>query len=254
MDVILTGLLLSLFAGLSTAIGGMLVFLIKDFKKCYLAFSLAFATGIMITVSFIELLPTGIESIGYSNALIAFFAGTVMAFLIDYFVPHNYVMEKVSKGKNFNPRLFRVGLLIALGLAIHNFPEGFAVFAGNLNSLGLGIVIAIAIAIHNIPEGFAVSMPVYYATKNKRKAFLISFLSGIAEPVGAVIAAIVLLPFLSAQLIGASLAFVAGIMVYICIDELLPTAYACAGGKQHTMTFAFLLGSLIMGITLILLS
>jgi len=253
MDVILTGLLLSLFAGLSTAIGGMLVFLIKDFKKCYLAFSLAFATGVMITVSFIELLPTGIDAIGYTNALIAFFIGAAAAFLIDYFVPHNYIMENVSKGKDFNPQLFRVGLLVALGIAIHNFPEGFAVFAGNLNSLGLGIVIAVAIAIHNIPEGFAVSMPVYYATKNKRKAFFISFLSGIAEPVGAIIAALVLLPFLSAQLVGASLAFVAGIMVYICIDELLPTAYACAEGKPHTMTFAFLLGSLVMGITLILL-
>jgi len=253
MDVILTGLLLSLFAGLSTVIGSALIFLIRDFKKCYLAFSLAFATGVMITISFIELLPKGIESIGYTNALVAFFVGAIAAFLIDYFVPHTYEMEEFSNRKDFDPKLFRVGLLVALGIAIHNFPEGFAVFAGNLNSLELGAVIAIAIAIHNIPEGFAVSMPVYYATKNKRKAFFISFLSGIAEPVGAIIAALVLLPFLSAQLVGASLAFVAGIMVYICIDELLPTAYACAEGKPHTMTFAFLLGSLVMGITLILL-
>lgn len=253
MDAVLAGLLLSLFAGLSTAIGGALVFLINDFKRSYLAFSLAFATGVMITVSFIELLPTGMESFGYTNALAVFFAGAAVAFLVDYLVPHNYILEKVSNGKDFNPQLFRVGMFVALGLAIHNFPEGFAVFAGNLQSFELGIVIAIAVAIHNIPEGFAVSMPVYYATKNKKKAFLMSLLSGLAEPVGAVIAALVLLPFLSAQLIGASLAFVAGIMVYICIDELLPTAYACTDGKHHLMTFAFLLGSAVMGITLIFL-
>lgn len=253
MDVILTGLLLSLLAGLSTAIGGALVFLIKDCKKSYLAFALAFATGVMLTVSFIELLPTGIGSIGYVTALALFFIGAAAAFLIDHFIPHDYILEKASKGDDFNPQLFRVGLFAALGLAIHNFPEGFAVFAGNMNSLGLGIVIAIAVAIHNIPEGFAVSMPVYCATKNKRKAFFISFLSGIVEPIGALFAALVLLPFLSAQLIGASLALVAGIMVYICIDELLPAAYASADGKQHTMTFAFLLGSLVMGATLIFL-
>lgn len=253
MDAILTGLLLSLFAGLSTAMGGVLVFLIKDFKRCYLAFSLAFATGVMITISFVELLPTGMESFGYTGALAVFFVGAAVAFFIDYLVPHNYIMEKVSNDKDFNPQLFRVGLFVALGIAIHNFPEGFAVFAGNLASFKLGIVVAIALAIHNIPEGFAVSMPVYYATKNKRKAFLISLLSGLAEPVGAIIAALVLLPFLSAQLIGASLAFVAGVMVYICIDELLPTAYACAEGRQHNMTFAFLLGSAVMGLTLIFL-
>ncbi|MFA7709459.1 MAG: zinc transporter ZupT [archaeon] len=254
MNVILTGLLLSLFAGLSTAIGGALVFLIKDFKKSYLSFSLAFATGVMITVSFIELLPNGIAAIGYTNALIAFFVGAIFAFFIDFFIPHDYIMEKFSKDKGFDTKLFKVGLLMALGIAIHNFPEGFAVFAGNLSSFKVGIVIAIAIAIHNIPEGFAISMPIYYATKDKKKAFLFSLMSGMVEPLGALIAAVILLPFLSSQVIGASLAFVAGIMVYICIDELLPTAYACSEIKQHTMTFAFLLGSLVMGVTLILLS
>jgi ZIP family zinc transporter len=254
MNIILTGLLLSLLAGLSTAIGGALVFLIKDYKKSYLTFSLAFATGVMITVSFIELLPEGIMAIGYTNALIAFFIGSVFAFLIDYFTPHDYIMEKFSKTKDFDPKLFKVGLLVALGIAIHNLPEGFAIFAGNLSSFKFGLLITVAIAIHNIPEGFAVSMPIYYATKDKKKAFFASVYSGLAEPIGALLAALILLPFLSPQLIGASLAFVAGVMVYICIDELLPTAYACAEGKQHTMTFAFLLGSLIMGLTLILLS
>lgn len=254
MNIILTGILLSILAGLSTALGGALIFLIKDSKKSYLAFSLAFATGVMITISFIELLPEGIHAIGYTKALIAFFIGSAFAFLIDYFTPHTYIMEKFSKNKDFDPKLFKVGLLVALGIAIHNLPEGFAIFAGNLNSLKFGLLITVAIAIHNIPEGFAVSMPIFYATKNRKKAFFASVYSGLAEPIGAVIAAIILLPFLSEKIIGASLAFVAGVMVYICIDELLPTAYSSCDGKQHTMTFAFLLGSLIMGITLILLS
>ncbi|MCX6798562.1 MAG: zinc transporter ZupT [Candidatus Diapherotrites archaeon] len=253
MDAVATGLLLSLLAGLSTAIGGLSVFLIKRFKECYLAFSLSFSVGVMITVSFVELLPTAIESLGQVAGLAVFFAGAIAAFLIDYFVPHRYIMEKVSGNADFNPKLFRVGLFVAIGLAIHNLPEGFAVFAGNLQSLQLGVLLAIALAIHNIPEGMSVSIPVYYATKNRKKAFFISFLAGIVEPIGALIGALVLLPFLSAQTIGASLALVAGIMVYICIDELLPTAYSCAGVKSHVMTFAFLLGSAVMGLTIILL-
>ena len=254
MDVIQTGLLLSLLAGLSTAVGGLIVFFIREFKNWCLAFSIAFSTGAMITISFIELLPAGIESIGFTNALAAFFAGAGAIFLIDYIIPHRYMMEKVSNNSDFNPALFKVGLFVALGIAIHNLPEGFAVFAGNLHSPELGIILAVAVAIHNIPEGIAVAIPVYYATKKRKKAFLISFLSGIAEPAAAVIAALVLLPFLSVRLVGASLAFVAGVMVYICIDELLPAVYSCPNVKTHLATFAFLLGSMVVGATLILLT
>ena len=254
MDAIATGLLLALFAGLSTTIGSAIVFLIKKPKNNYLAFSLAFSTGVMITVSFIELLPVGIDKIGYANALAIFFGGAFLIFLIDYLVPHEYIMEKVSNAKGRSSKLLKTGLFAALGLAIHNFPEGFAVFAGSLQSIELGVVLAIAIAIHNIPEGIAVSIPVYFATKNKRKAFMISFFSGVAEPIGALIGALILLPFLSAELIGGSLAFVAGIMVYICIDELLPTAVIYAKGNSHLMTFGFLLGSIVMGATLALLA
>lgn len=254
MDAIITGLLLSLLAGLSTTIGSAVVFFIKGFNKCNLAFSLAFSTGVMITLSFIELLPQGIELLGYTTGLIMFFVGAALAFIIDYIVPHRYIMEKSKNNHDFNPKLFRVGLFVAIGLAIHNLPEGVAVFTGSLQSLQLGLIIAIAIAMHNIPEGISVAMPIYYATKNRNKAFYISFLSGITEPIGAILAALILLPFLSAQVIGASLAVVAGIMVYICIDELLPTAYQCSDKKSHNMTFAFLLGSILMGVTLILLA
>jgi len=254
MDVILTGLILALFAGLSTIIGSAIVFFIKEMKKSYLVFSLAFSTGVMITVSFIEMLPNGIEAIGYTKAIILFFAGAGIIFLIDYFVPHEYIMEKVSKGKKIDSKLLKTGIFVGLGLAIHNFPEGFAVFASNLHSAETGIIMAIAIAIHNIPEGIAVSIPVYFATKKKRKAFFVSFLSGMAEPLGAIIAALILLPFLSQELIGASLAFVAGIMVFICFNELIPTAKEYSNGNSHLMAFGFLIGSIVMGATLIILN
>ncbi|MCX8189881.1 MAG: zinc transporter ZupT [Candidatus Diapherotrites archaeon] len=249
----LNGFLLAFFAGISTAVGGLLIFLIRDFKKYYLGFSLAFATGVMLMVSFVEILPAGIEVLGYGTALTLFFVGSCIAFFTDFFVPHSYLLEDENKGKVSEKRLFRIGVLVALGVSIHNLPEGFAIFAASLSSIKLGIVIALAIAIHNIAEGFAVSMPVYYATKSRKKAFLASFLSGIAEPLGAVIAAVFLVPLLSAQLIGASLAIVAGIMVYICIDELLPVAYDCVSEKQHIMTFGFFVGCAVMGITLVML-
>lgn len=250
----LGGIFLAIFAGLCTALGGLLIFFVRGFKKCYLGFSLAFATGVMLMISFIELLPASIDSLGYANALILFFAGSGLAFLIDFFVPHSYLLEDGAKKADQKAKFLRVGILAALGISIHNLPEGFAVLAGSLSSLRLGLVIAVAIAIHNIAEGFSVSMPIYYATKSRKKAFAISFLSGLAEPIGAVLAAILLYPFLSEQLIGACLATVAGIMVYICIDELLPVAFECVSEKQHIMTFGFFIGSAVMGLALILLS
>jgi len=253
MDSVFLGLIMATIAGLSTVIGSAVVFFIKEMKESYLAFSLSFSTGIMVTVSFIELIPKGTELIGFEKTLIAFFVGAIFVFLIDFFVPHEYIMEKVSKTEQKNKGLMKTGLFVALGLAIHNFPEGFSVLAGNLESIELGLVMTVAIAIHNIPEGIAVSIPVYFATKKKRKAFFISFLSGLAEPLGALIGAVILLPFLSAGVIGASLAFVAGIMVFICFDELLPTAMNYCKGNSNLMTFGFLLGSMVMGITLIML-
>lgn len=262
MDTILFGILLALFAGIATALGSAIVFFIKELKNSYLAFSLAFSTGVMITVSFIELLPMGIDIIGFGKALVLFFAGTIVIFLIDYFIPHEYIMERVLKPKKGNEKeqneknhaLLKVGWLTALGLAIHNFPEGLAVFAGNLYSITFGITIAIAIAIHNITEGIAISIPIFFATQKKRQAFIISFFSGIAEPIGAILGAIILLPILSQELIGGSLAFVAGVMVYICMDELLPTAVRYSEGNSHLMTFGFLLGSGVMSATLVMLT
>jgi ZIP family zinc transporter len=147
--------------------------------------------------------------------------------------------------------LLRTGLFTAVAIAIHNFPEGLATFGTTLSNIKLGIIIAVAIALHNIPEGISVSVPIFYATGSKKKAFYYSFLSGLAEPVGAIIGFLIIYPFLSAALITAMLAFVAGIMVYISIDELLPMAHKY--GHSHTVIFGVILGMFVMAISLILL-
>jgi len=166
-------------------------------------------------------------------------------FLIDAAIPHDYMAEHISaEEEKRNINLARTGLFVALGIGIHNFPEGLATFAGTLQSLNLGIAIAVAIAIHNIPEGIAVSVPVYAATGSRRKAFLWSFLSGVAEPVGAGIAALFLMPFLNPALLGVILAAVAGIMVFISIDELVPVSRSY--GEEHLSIIGVVIGMIVM--------
>ena len=144
----------------------------------------------------------------------------------------------------------RMGVFTALAIAIHNFPEGLATFAAGLAEPEIAIPIAIAIAIHNIPEGIAVSIPIYYATKNKRKAFILSFLSGLAEPVGAVIGYFILYSFFSKTLFGILFGSVAGIMVFISLDELLPTAEKY--GEHHLAIYGLIGGMAVMAISLLL--
>lgn len=247
MNIILTALLLSFFAGLSTTLGSIIAFFVKKPSKSFLSFILGFSAGVMIMVSFVELLDKAIENIGLIFASIAFFVGIILIYFLDISIPHAYKSEKAEiKSK----KLFRLGILVAIGIALHNFPEGFAVLAGSLSSIKTGILLAIAIAIHNIPEGISVSVPIYYATKSKRQAFLFSFLSGIFEPIGAIIGILILLPFLNELLISLSLAFVAGVMVYISFDELLPAAHQY--GREHTAGLGVILGMLVMVVSLVL--
>ena len=176
--------------------------------------------------------------------------------MIDLFIPeaenpHEYKQLDDTAAPQATHRLMRTGLLTALAIGIHNFPEGLATFGTALSDVRLGIFIAIAIAIHNIPEGISVSVPIFYATGNKNKAFIYSFLSGLAEPVGACLGFLVLLPFFSKPLLAFLLAFVAGIMVYISLDELLPMAHRY--GHGHTVILGIVLGMLIMAASLMIL-
>ena len=248
MSGVSLALLLSFLAGISTAVGAVVAFFIKKPTHRILGLTLGFSAGVMINVSFVELLTKSMNGIGFLRANFAFFLGMAMIFAIDVKIPHEYIAEKV---KSKDPKLMRTGVLTAVGVAIHNFPEGFATFAGSLYSIEVGILLAVAIAIHNIPEGISVSIPILYATGNKRKAFLYSFASGIFEPIGAVIGAAFLLPFMTDYLIGCVLAFVAGIMVYISFDELLPAAHQY--GKEHMVAMGVISGMAVVIFSLVIL-
>ncbi|MBM3707219.1 MAG: zinc transporter ZupT [Actinobacteria bacterium] len=248
---ILKALMLTSIAGLSTTIGGLIGLTFKKESAKFMSFVLGFTAGVMVGVSFFELLPSGFSEIGFTKASIAFTAGFIFMFLIDYFIPHEYIGQKERINDRTNKRLLRTGLFVALGIGIHNFPEGMATFYSSIVDMKVGIAISVAIAVHNIPEGIAVSAPIYRATGSKGKAFLWSFLSGAAEPVGAVLTALVLLPFLNSEILGYLLAGIAGLMVFISIDELLPVSKSY--GYNHLPIVSFIIGMIVMILSLILL-
>lgn len=272
-------LTLTLFAGLSTGIGGLIVLKVDRTNTKLLSAALGFSAGVMVYVSFMELLPEGLSFLLSSNSetraqwlmLAAFFVGIVFIALIDRFVPeaenpHEPLeleqIEDVQQSESESNEsdvsdlnhhqkreLKRMGLFSAFAIAIHNFPEGIATFISALVDPTLGLSIAIAVAIHNIPEGIGVAVPIYYATGSKRKGFLYALLSGLAEPAGALAAALILQPFLTDQLLGLIFCMVAGIMVFISFDELLPTAEKY--GEHHVAIYGVVAGMMMMSITLI---
>jgi len=249
-------ILLTALAGLSTGIGSTIAYFIKRPKMIYLSFGLGLSAGVMIYVSFVELLPQALGELGQIWGVISFFLGILFIGIIDMLIPEQenpHAFQGLSKESSIsvNKKLMRTGMFTALAITIHNFPEGLATFGTALGNTQLGIVIALAIAIHNIPEGISVSMPIFYATGDKRKAFIYSFFSGIAEPIGALIGFFVLYSFWTTELLCALLGFVAGIMVYISLDELLPVAHQY--GHSHTVIIGVILGMLIMALSLLLL-
>ncbi|MBN2755321.1 MAG: zinc transporter ZupT [Candidatus Goldbacteria bacterium] len=258
---ILYALLLSLFAGMSTAIGAAIAFISGSRGGKFLSFGLGLSAGVMVYVSFMEILPHSAETAGPWISLAAFFGGMGFTALIDKMIPEAQnphevrsdasVKELKISGKHSKHKLMRTGLFTAAAITIHNFPEGFATFAAAASDIKLGITIAIAVAIHNIPEGISVSVPIYAATDDKKKAFLYSSLSGLAEPVGALLGWLILAPFLTPQLLGIVMGAVAGIMIYISFDELLPTAREY--GEGHTEIAGIAAGMAVMAVSLNLL-
>ncbi|MGC9374015.1 MAG: zinc transporter ZupT [Bacteroidales bacterium] len=257
----------TLFAGLATGIGSVLAFFTKTTNTKFLSISLGFSAGVMIYVSMVEIFFKAKESLiadlgekaGSWITVISFFGGIFIIALIDKLIPsyenpHEIkkveAMDKNAQIAYKNEKLKKMGLFTALAIAIHNFPEGLATFTAALSDPTLGIAIAVAIAIHNIPEGIAVSVPIYYATGNKRKAFWHSFASGLAEPLGAIIGYLILMPFLTPTLFGILFASVAGIMVFISIDELLPAAREY--GEHHLSIYGLILGMIVMAVSLLL--
>ena len=271
---------LTLFAGLATGIGSVIAFSAKRTNYRFLSVATGFSAGVMLYVSFVEIFPKGVAALAeqygeqwahWINAG-SFFAGMFVIGLIDYLIPKSDNPHETHPEAEFAPLhdpqknpalphdhgLMRMGLFTALAIGIHNFPEGLATFLAALDDPTLGVAIAVAIALHNIPEGISVSVPIYYATGNRRKAFVWSVLSGVAEPAGALVA------FVGIQLLaggegglippgvmGALFGGVAGTMVYISLDELLPTSRAY--GKGHDSLIGLVAGMAVMALSLLLL-
>jgi len=257
--------MITLFAGLSTGIGSVIGLLSKKFNPKLLTIALGFSAGVMIYVSMIEIFVKARDSLsialgdkaGYLVTVISFFSGILIIAVIDKLIPsyenpHELnVSKKIEEASETDKKkLLRMGLFSALAIGIHNFPEGLATFMSGLANPTLGISIAVAIAIHNIPEGLAVSAPIYYATKSRKKAFFLSFLSGLAEPVGALIGYFLLSSFFNETTFGLIFAATAGIMVYISLDELLPAAEEY--GEHHLAIGGLIAGMLIMATSLLL--
>ena len=250
-DTILIAFLFSLAAGLSTGLGSLIAFFIKDFKHKYISLLMGFSAGVLIQISFMELLFSAVTETGLLNASIAFFLGIVTIAAIEFLIPHEYEEEKLTDKEKKNKRLMKTGLLVSVGIVIHNFPEGIITLFGTIKDPHLGLVLLIAVALHNIPEGISVSIPIYYATKNRKKAFLWSLLSGLSEPIGALIGFFVLSPFITPFVLNLALAFVAGIMVFISFDELLPLSLS--HGEAHLAITSLFIGMFTMTAILLLL-
>lgn len=249
--------LICLLAGLSTALGGLLVALKRDPDERFLAASLGFSAGVMLYISLVELLPDGVDGLADAGVAspetwgpVAFFAGVLLIALIDRFVPEDINPHEEPSAPGAT-RMKKVGVMTALAIAVHNFPEGFASFFVALQDPVLAAPIAVAIAIHNIPEGIAVAVPIREATGKKWSAAGWAALSGLAEPLGAVIGYLFLRPFLGPATLGIVLAAIAGIMVFVSLDKLLPTAIET--GRHHTAVYGVIGGMAVMALSLVLL-
>jgi len=277
MEKIILALLLSLIAGLSTSIGSFIAIFMKRPDPKVLSFIMGFSAGVMILISFVELLQDSIKAIGFLMGILMFFIGMIIMFIIDVVVSHEYEFEDsieilinnsgeckphlhyghrhrsrpLHRGEKSNNNLVKTSIFIFFGVFIHNFPEGMATFIGALTDVHLGILLAVAIALHNIPEGIAVAVPIYACTLNKKKAFKWSFISGMSEPLGAILTWLILFPFINDFVLNALLGAVGGIMVYISLDELLPMSRSLA--KEHYSIIGIITGMFIMAVSLAIL-
>ena len=271
-DNVLLALGLTLFAGLATGIGSLIAFFTTRTNKKFLSIALGFSAGVMIYVSLVEIFVKAKDALvnvhgdakGYWLTLAGFFGGMLLIALIDRFIPKGNNPHEVKSVEDVQKaqarghdeveadRLMKMGLFTALAIAIHNFPEGIATFMSVLQDPNVGIAIAIAVAIHNIPEGIAVAIPIFYATGKRMKAFKWSFASGLSEPLGALIAYFILMQFMTDTMFGVIFAGVAGIMVFISIDELLPAAKKY--DEAHSSIYGLVAGMAVMAVSLVLLA
>ena len=278
---------LTAFAGLATGIGSAIAFFARRTNHRFLSVAMGFSAGVMLYVSFVEIFVKSVDGLveagmaekwAHWGAAASFFGGIALIWLIDRLIPsaenphearpvgeiedmHEHIAHEGEGGEApaslqqheaSRGRLLRMGLFTALAIAIHNFPEGLATFLAALGDPALGTAIAVAIALHNIPEGISVSVPIYFATGKRGRAFMYSLLSGLAEPVGAMLGYLALRPFIGPGVMGALFGGVGGIMVYISLDELLPTSRAY--GRGHDSLYGLLAGMVVMALSLLLMA
>jgi ZIP family zinc transporter len=269
MNEVLFAFMLTLTAGLATGVGGLIVLFANVTNKKFLSICLSFSAGVMLYISFAEIFLAAFESLeeafgdggGYLILTVSFFAGIALMAIIDKFIPddeaHTEMLDGIETQEQSQSRekkeLKRTGISATAAIAIHNFPEGLITFMAALYDPAMGIAIAIAIIIHNIPEGIAMSAPIYYATGSKIKAFLFSFGAGLAETVGALVAWLLLRNILEDMdaAFGIIFAAVAGIMVFVAIHQLLPTAQKY--GKHHLVMKWLFAGMAVMAVSLVVL-
>ena len=241
-------LLFSFIGGMSTIIGAFIIFFTKGNNKKLLTFSLSFSAGVMITVSLTDLYPCARETFlkeigdfrGVLYSLLFMLIGILIALLINIFIPQS----NTEKYKSDDNSLYKIGIITMVALILHNFPEGITTFISGYENRLLGIYITIAIALHNIPEGISIAVPIYFSTKSKAKAFKYTFLSGIAEPIGAFIAFLFLKPFINNFILAVCFSIISGIMLYISFTELIPTSIKT--GYKRVSVFSLFLGIFII--------
>lgn len=260
---IVFALLLSFLAGAATLIGGFIAFMVKKDDMRIFSIGMGFSAGVMIYVSFMELLPEALKglSLNYPEktaawiTLASFFGGIIIAGVIDQLIPEHHLEEDeiVSGGQTAanKSKIQKLGVFTAVAIAIHNFPEGLATFMSALENVALGVSITVAVAIHNIPEGMAVALPTYNATGSRKKALLFAGLSGMAEPIGAILGYLIFKNIFNQLTFSILFAAVAGIMIYISFDELLPTANEYGDG--HKEILGVIAGMFVMAVSLIML-
>ncbi len=257
MNTFLLAFIFTLIAGLATVFGAFIVFITNQHNYRILAAGLGFSAGAMIYISFVEILPQAISgfekmfpSYGEILGICGFFIGVILSAFLDRLVPQEYNPHEPHEKAN-SSSLQRIGLMSAIAIGVHNFPEGFATFVSTFESPTFGLMIAIAIAIHNIPEGMAVALPVYHSSGSYKKAILYSALSGIAEPLGAMVGALIIFPLFGDISVSVAFALIAGVMVFISLDELLPSAREY--GKSHDSLYGLFLGMAVMAVSLVML-
>jgi len=230
-------LIISLIAGIATSLGGLMVIYFKTISHRAIGMGLGFSAGVMIVIAFLSLFGKALELGSYEIAVMSFIAGALLMMFFDFFVPHRHFCGKGrSKGHG---RMMKLGFLVALGMAMHNFPEGAIIGIGYTVLPTFGVILALAIAIHNIPEGIAVAVPLKAAGMKNSRIFKITLLSGMTGPVGAVIAVLFLVSVPS--ILPIALAFTGGVMVYLSVDDLIPVAKAQCK-KTRAISIGMILG------------